>query len=83
MKNKIHVAVSPLTNTIFAGSVLKDGRTWAANKTDVTIECLLAVVSHTLKFGKPVIISSSIEPEFEITVRDLRKNTTTPNHKEK
>ena len=40
---KLHVAASPLTGTIFCGSVLKDGRTWAANKQDVTIDALVAV----------------------------------------
>lgn len=53
---KIRVAVSPLTNTIFAGSLLKDGRTWSADKQDVTIDALLAVAQHAQKFGKPVEI---------------------------
>jgi hypothetical protein len=33
MKN-VHIATSPLTGTIFCGTVLKDGRTWGANKKD-------------------------------------------------
>lgn len=49
---KIHVAASPLTGTIFAGALLRDGRTWAANKTDVTLEALVAVAEHGLKFGR-------------------------------
>lgn len=69
---KLHVAVSPITNTIFAGTVLKDGRTWGAGKQDVTVEALVAVAQHTINFGKPVIISKSDgTPEFEITVRQL------------
>lgn len=32
----IHIGTSPLTNRIFAGNVLNDGYTWAANKQDVT-----------------------------------------------
>jgi len=40
MTKNLHVATSPLTGTIFAGSVLKDGRTWGASKKDVTIEAL-------------------------------------------
>ena len=69
---KLHVAASPLTGTIFCGSVLKDGRTWAANKQDVTIDALVAVAQHALKFGKPVVISKQDgTPEFEIAVKRL------------
>lgn len=65
----LHIATSPLTNTIFCGHVLKDGRTWAANKQDVTIEALVAVAQHVEVFGKPVVITSNGKPEYEITVR--------------
>ena len=53
MKNRIRVAVSPLTNTIFVGNVLKAG-TWGADKQDVTMECLNAVADHVRNFWKPV-----------------------------
>lgn len=67
---KLHVGCSPLTGTIFTGTVLKDGMTWGANKTDVTIEALVAVAQHTIKFGKPVEISRSDGNgvEYRITV---------------
>ena len=39
----IHIANSPLTNTIFAGHVLKGNR-WAAGKQDVTAEALRAEI---------------------------------------
>ena len=75
MKNPIkplHVAVSPLTNAIFCGYVLKDGRTWAANKQDVTIEALVAVAEHTVKFGKPVVITKQDgTPIYRITVEEI------------
>ena len=71
MKN-LHIATSPLTGTIFAGSVLKDGRTWGANKKDLTIEALVAVAEHGLHFGKDLIISTPEgKPEFKITVERL------------
>jgi len=71
MKN-LHIAASPLTGTIFAGSVLKDGRTWGANKKDVTIEALVAVAEHAVKFGEPVVISKPDgTPEYRITVERL------------
>lgn len=73
MKN-LHIAASPLTGTIFAGSVLKDGRTWGANKKDVTIEALVAVAEHAMRFGEPVVISKPDgTPEYRITVERLDK----------
>lgn len=73
MKN-LHIATSPLTNTIFAGTVLKDGRTWGTNKKDVTIEALIAVAEHIERFGAPVEITNSKtgEIEFRITVETAR-----------
>ena len=67
---KLHVGCSPLTGTIFAGKILKDGRTWAAGKEDVTIEALVAVAQHVVNFGKPVEISKSDGTgiEYRITV---------------
>ena len=53
MKN-LHVEHSPLTNHIYCGSVLKDGQTWAANQTEVTVKCLMAVAAHGLQLGKPI-----------------------------
>ncbi len=71
MKN-LHVAAAPLTGTIYCGTVLKDGRVWATNKKDVTIEALVAVANHVEHFGEPVIISTPDgEPEFKITVERM------------
>lgn len=73
MTKKLHVATSPLTNTIFAGRVLKDGRTWAANKQDVTIDALAAVAKYVEKFGNPVEIrnGNTGKIEYRITVEKL------------
>ena len=73
MRNrKLHVATSQLTGTIFAGTVLRDGRTWGANKTDVTIDALVAVAEHGQKFGKPIEISRADgTPEYRITVERI------------
>lgn len=69
---ELHVAASPLTGTIFAGTVLKDRRTWGAGKQDVTIEALVAVAEHVLQFGEPVVISKADgTPEYIITVEKL------------
>jgi len=68
MKNNIKVAVSPLTNTIFAGKILKEGM-WGANKQDVTMDCLISVAKHVKAFGKPVEITDGKgELIYKITV---------------
>ncbi len=55
MDEKLRVATSPLTNTIFAGKTLKPG-VWAKGKQDVTMDCLLSVAEHVKAFGEPVEI---------------------------
>lgn len=72
MTKEIKVAVSPLTNVIYAGTTIKGGRAWGAGKQDVTIDALVAVAQHVLKFGEPVVISKEDgTPEFEIKVTKL------------
>lgn len=74
MTKELRVATSPLTNTIFAGTVLKDGRTWSAGKQDVTMDALVAVAEYVIRFRAPVVITEADgTPLYEITVRDLRK----------
>lgn len=68
---KLHIAASPLTGTIFAGTLLKDGRTWAQGKQDVTIEALVAVAEHGEKFGKPIEITSGERLLYRITVESF------------
>ena len=69
---QLKVARSPLSNTIFAGTVLKDGRTWAAGKQDVTIDALVAVAEHVLSYGSPVIVSEADgTPLYEILTKRL------------
>ncbi|EKP0240979.1 hypothetical protein O8E93_003663 [Aeromonas salmonicida] len=72
MAKEIKVAVSPMTNVIYAGTTIKNGTAWGAGKQDVTIDALVAVAQHVLKFGAPVIISKvDGTPEFEINVTKL------------
>lgn len=69
MSKKLHVGCSPMTGTIFAGNVLKDGRTWGTGKQDVTLEALVAVAEHAARFGKPVEITGPDgKLEYRITV---------------
>ena len=71
INKQIHVAPSPLTNRIYAGTVLKDGRAWGANKSDVTGEACGAVCEHVLAKGGPVIVTKDGKPEFRITVERI------------
>ncbi len=68
MKNTIRITASPLTNTIFAGKILKNGL-WATGKQDVTMDRLISVAEHVKAFGKPVEITD-IEGDllYKITV---------------
>ena len=69
---KLHIATSPLTNTIFAGVLSCDGVTWA-NKQDVTTWALVAVAEHAIAAGKPIVVTSNGQ-KYEIIARDLEKN---------
>lgn len=67
----IHVGTSPLTNRIYAGHVLKDGRSWSEGKQDVTGMACGAVCEHVIANGGPVVVTCNGEPAYEITVRNL------------
>lgn len=70
---KIHIATSPLTGTIFAGTILKHG-TWAAGKQDVTDAAISAVADHILKNGGTVVLANeSGQPEYEMTINKVRE----------
>lgn len=71
MKKTIHVALSPLSNRIYAGHVLKDGRTWASNKSDVTGEACAAVAQLALALQVPIMVSRDGVPCYEIHVKKI------------
>ena len=69
----IRIMQSPLTNTIFAGQVNAKTHMWKPNKSDVTIDALVAVAKHVSNFGEPVVITlEDGTPEYEISVKDFR-----------
>lgn len=71
-ERRIHIATSPLTNTIYAGYVLRDGRTWSdTNKTDVTGAACAAVAEHALEKGGEIVITANGKPAYEISVKQL------------
>lgn len=64
---KLQIAASPLTGTIFAGSIIKPGQ-WR-NKVDVTDMVYAAVIEanlnkcHNMSFG---------DRTFELTVKEIK-----------
>ena len=71
MSKPLHIGTSPLTNRIFAGTVLKDGWTWGANKTDVTGAACGAVAEHVIRNGEPVVVTCNGTPKFRIIVEEI------------
>ena len=70
--SKIRVGHSPLGNKIFAGTLINGGTMWSSNKTDVTIDALVAVCNHVAQFGDDVVISKEDgTPEFKIKVERM------------
>ena len=64
---KIRLGHSPLTDSIFAGTIIKEG-IWR-NKVDVTNHFLVCVISRWE--GKKEVISAGKE-KWEITVKKLK-----------
>lgn len=71
MRKPIIVATSPLTDRIYAGTLLKDGVTWSTNRDDVTGMACGAVAEHVMQRGGVVVVTANGKPAFEITVRDV------------
>lgn len=76
MSAKIHVGTSPLTGTIYAGRLCKDGQTWAGTPQEVTTAALVAVAEHVEQAGRPVVIRENGTPRWEIVVRNLTDGAT-------
>lgn len=73
---KLTIGTSPLTNTIFAGHLLKDGRTWGVNKQDVTIDALAAVIEHCINHeqrndGEKVALTAG-NTQYVISIEKLK-----------
>lgn len=52
MKKQLRIGNSSLTNTIYCGHLIQNGTVWGANKTDVTVEAIAAVIEHAMEFEK-------------------------------
>lgn len=66
------VGCSPLTSTIFAGTVKKDG-SWGANKKDVTDTAVTAVAQHLLQLDQKMEFTYQGE-QYELKVEKIKKD---------
>lgn len=73
--SNLKIGFIPITNSIFIGSVSKDGKYWLSNKTDITNDAICAVADHVLAFqreaGKSVIVRGDGGCDLKITVEVL------------
>lgn len=80
MKKTIHVSTSPLSNRIYAGTLIANNTRWGANKQDVTDEACGAVAQHVLNTGVPVQVRNGSELLYEISVVDISKRKPLGHH---
>jgi len=52
MTKKLHLGRSPLTNDIFVGSLIENGKVWGANKTEITADAIFMVLDHAIEHEK-------------------------------
>lgn len=67
----LHIACSPLTNTIYAGHVDKAGTAWSSQQ-DVTGAACGAVANHVIARGGKVVVHRNGEPWVEISAREVK-----------
>ena len=73
---RLHVAISPIDDRIYAGHVLADGKTWAAGKQDVTGKACAAVAQLCILQGGTTTVYSSLHGAiFEITAKDVNEES--------
>lgn len=66
----IHIGCSPLTDTVYAGYLNKDGQTWC-DKVDVTNDFLAAVISRWAGYEQTIVGSNG--KRYQVTVREVTK----------
>ena len=67
---KLHVGCSPLSGTIYAGTLDRTGRCWSS-KQDVTGAAVGAVCEHVLLKQGEVRVSLNGKPKFIIKVEEI------------
>jgi len=70
MSSKFKIGCSPLTNTIYAGSVLKNG-TWGSIKHDVTDTAPNAVAQYLIEDDCSIVFSHNNGKRYKLQVVEL------------
>lgn len=65
---KLRIACSPLTGTIYAGKINKGGDAWRGEPLDVTSDVLGSVIAK-IGAGNVIVVRENGQPAYEIEVR--------------
>ncbi len=73
---KLTIGNNPLTNTIYGGTLIKGASVWSADKQDVTIDALSAVIEHCMTFqdrndGDKVVLSAG-DTKYVLSVEVIK-----------
>jgi hypothetical protein len=69
--NRIRVQPSPLSNTIYAGRINKDGSAWQGEKHDVTSDVIGSIIQY-VGAGNIISVNEDGKPAYEIEVRAIK-----------
>jgi hypothetical protein len=69
--SKIRVQPSPLTQTIYAGRINKDGTAWQGEKHDVTSDVIGSIIQY-VGVGNVISVNENGQPAYEIEVRAIK-----------
>ncbi len=68
---QLHIATSPCQTKIYAGHIMKNSRTWAGNRQEVTGEALVAVADFILARGGSTLLAVDGQPRYKLTLEEL------------
>jgi hypothetical protein len=70
--NPIRIACTALTKRIKAGRVTKDGMDFSGEPSDVTSDCIKAIIEY-VGTDRCHVVTVDGKPAYEIEVRDMTK----------
>jgi len=70
--SKTIAGCSPLTSTIFVGTLLKDGRRWSANKKDITDTAPMAVAQHLIQLNESIEFNHNNGKKYRLQVVEIK-----------
>ena len=70
MKSELRLGMAALSNDVFAGYILKDGKTWKEGKYKVISDFLKTMIEY-VGVGKSLDVNVGGKPKYKITVKEL------------